>query len=828
MASEPEVVAPGTETLERKRTSVSRGLFGRMPRSIGRYKVAGRIGEGAMGAVYAAHDPELDRAVAIKVVHEPERMRADEHARMVREARALAAVSHPNVVNVFEVGEVDGDEGSSVFIAMELVPARDLRTWMDEASPPWRNVLRVYLQAARGLAAAHAAGVVHRDFKPSNVLLGDDGRVRVVDFGLAKELSRTHTDSEPTQRPRASAEDLSASDLTATGVVLGTPAYMAPEQLRGRPVEPAADQYAFCVALWEALVGNRPFAGTTHEMLHDAIAEGKPRPPDGDRRPPRRILAVLRRGLAFDPARRWPSMQHLATQLERELVRSRRSSLAVVLMGGALLGAGILGWQQTQTPEPATCGTPNAERWDDAARRQLEAAFAAADLGSSWRRLETGVDERLRALAEASSTACTLPAEDRRRDLALACLRTRAASIDELVVVLQGGEPSTLRRAERALARLDPPDRCVEADPTGLAPPPVDVAPRVEALRGLLVRVDLLEATSRYDEAWALVTTLDEDASELGYAPLLAEIGLQKGETAVALGRHAEAESALELAHGLARAEGHDEVAMKAAKRLAHLTGVEMARKDDGLIWARHASAAAGRLGHDDPERIVRYEMGMIHTYAGEVERGAEILEQAARDLEAQHEGEPRHRIVVLRQLGGALLHLRRPDEARARFTEALALAEALAGPEGGHDVAALSYNLALAVEASDGDYAEAHRLFARAAELYARSLGSTHPDYCDARMHAGITLAAMERFDEGLPEAAAGLEGLRQALGADDPFVIQGELALGELLAQAGEHEEARRRITGAVTTAQAALGEHHPLVERGRNDLAALDTHD
>lgn len=826
VAEEPELDDAGAETLERKRVSVSRGLFGRMPRTIGRYRIAGRVGEGAMGAVYAAHDPELDRPVAIKVVRDARVVgRTRDRARMIREARTLAAVSHPNVVSVYEVGELEegSAEGSSVFIAMEFVPARDLRAWAREDVRPWREVLRVYQEAAQGLAAAHAAGVVHRDFKPSNVLLGDDGRVKVVDFGLAKGLLPGETDRSSTDFGPETVRDVSSSDITATGEVVGTPAYMAPEQLQGKKVGPAADQYAFCVAVWEASTGQRPFTGASTNELHRAIRAGKPTARTRDGSPPRSLLRVLRRGLAYDPARRWPSMTRLSKELEGVL-RGARRRVGIAIVGSAgLLVAGAWWWPSHAEPTPR-CGASISVQWDAGTRQRLADTFERADLEAAWGRIERGLERQVEEIAHTTSQACATNAEraNDQRDVIFACLRARASATEDLVALLGDGDDAALKRADRALRRLVTPMRCLETD-AGLPPPATHLADRVEELRHLIARVDLLESMSRYDEAWHLVGTLIESAETIGYAPLLAEVALQRGETASALGRHEDAERALERAYGLAHESSHDRVAMEAAKRLAHLTGVELVRKDDGLRWARHSIAAARRMGLEDPEQHVRYELGLIHMYAGETGPGAELLERAARDLERQHDVDPRRRIVVLRQLGGVLLHLERADEAKVHFTAALALAETLHDSDG-HDVAALSYNLGLAVEAADEDFVEAHRLFVRAAELYGKTLGEEHPDYADARFHAGVMLAAQERYDEGLPEAWTGLDALRTALGPDDPFVIQGELSLGELLAQAGKLEEAEALIQRAIASGEAKLGEHHALVERGHRDLAEI----
>ncbi len=241
--------------------------------AVGRYVILDRIGAGGMGVVYAAYDPELDRRVALKLLR-TDRFAAPGHLRLLREAKALARLTHPNVVAVHDAGTF----GDQVFVAMELVEGETLRQWLEAGARSWREVLDRLLAAGRGLAAAHAAGLVHRDFKPENVLLGRDGRVRVVDFGLAKALADA---AEEPAAPDSGGE--LASPLTEWGAVLGTPAYMAPEQIRGIAADARSDQFSFCVALYEALYGERPFGkGPRETPSRGARLRGPPAPRSRD------------------------------------------------------------------------------------------------------------------------------------------------------------------------------------------------------------------------------------------------------------------------------------------------------------------------------------------------------------------------------------------------------------------------------------------------------------------------------------------------------------------------------------------------------------------
>ncbi len=330
-----DVLAPR----ERVRNMVAARLFGDavMPARIDRFELIRELGAGGMGAVYAAHDPRLDRTIALKVL-----ARAGEgpmaNTRLIREAQAMARLRHPNVVAVHEVGT----SGEQVFVAMELVEGGTLAEWIRGGPRPWRDVLALLIPAGRGLAAAHAAGLVHRDFKPANVLIGADGRAVVSDFGLA----RAGADPEvglPLAETEATAEmqrSLLESPLTRTGALLGTPAYMSPEQFRGEPATPRSDVFAFCVVVWEAIFGRRPFAGETVAELITVIEDGRISPPPRSIGIPRALRLALMRGLSARSGDRYASMQELLAALERV---SRSSVLRRVLVGLGVTFAAVFG-----------------------------------------------------------------------------------------------------------------------------------------------------------------------------------------------------------------------------------------------------------------------------------------------------------------------------------------------------------------------------------------------------------------------------------------------------------------------------------------------------
>jgi len=379
-----------TPELEVMRVRLADSLFGvslATPR-IGRFRVIGVLGRGGMGEVYAAHDDELERQVAVKVLRASREDGPLARARMTREALALARLSHPNVVQIHEVGEHDG----AVYVAMECIDGMSLGEWL-RALPTgprrWEAVLAVFVAAGRGLQAAHEAGLVHRDFKPANVLVGVDGRARVLDFGLAR--ASADAEEPPTHM---SEETDGLAGLTATGALLGTPVYMAPELFRGGVASPASDQYAFCVALYEGLYGQWPHPGESLGELVAAKTSGATPAPSDRRGVPGWLHAAVVRGLQVAPASRWPSMAALLRELGRDRRAAARRTV-LRLAGAALVGvagfAGVQAWQAAQEAERADHAELLAElRAAESERAQFErATIAAAEQAAEVLRLSS-------------------------------------------------------------------------------------------------------------------------------------------------------------------------------------------------------------------------------------------------------------------------------------------------------------------------------------------------------------------------------------------------------------------------------------------------------
>ncbi len=359
--------------------------------TIGRYVVLRRIGAGGMGVVFAAYDPQLDRRVALKLLRTGMGLGEGEaRARLVREAQAIAQLSHPHVVAVYDVGTAaDGD----VYIAMEFVEGDTLTNWLSRWERSWRDVVAMFRDAGLGLAAAHAVGLLHRDFKPDNVLVGADGRVRVTDFGLARSLVTGSEDSLDSL-PR----DLTPLrvTLTATGAVMGTPRYMAPEQLAGKDISAAADQFSFCVALYEAVFGVHPIVGDTAAKMLEEGARMRP-PPEGRSRAPTALITVLARGLDPVPARRFPSMSALLAEIEHAIRPPRRRYVAIAGAAALVLGGAAAATVLARRPPPQQLDPRVVEQLRDeitTLRKEKEALVVQIqDAARDRARVETLVEE---------------------------------------------------------------------------------------------------------------------------------------------------------------------------------------------------------------------------------------------------------------------------------------------------------------------------------------------------------------------------------------------------------------------------------------------------
>lgn len=458
----PQTPRPGREHA-RVKSIVRDALFGggTDPVRIGRFTVLRKLGAGGMGVVYSAFDEDLDRRVAIKLLRPTEVSSPARRARLRREAQAIARLSHPNVLPIFDVGEHD----SEVFLAMEFVQGSTLQAWATEQERPWTELRDLAGQAGRGLAAAHTAGIVHRDFKPENVMVGQDGRVRVVDFGVAALVQGEDPDHGSPAGANADAE-VQLAKLTVEGSLVGTPAYMAPEALRGDVVDARSDQFSFAVTVWELAFAASPFGGGDPTQRLTQIEAGPPQAP-GTRGLPPWAIEALRKGMSSEPADRFETMDDLLAALEYDPSGRRRRiglGMAAVVVAGSV---GATAYAFTRPDECASDAETLREIWNPQRRTAIESALAAnpkVALGA-WTTAATSMDDYSARWRQASTDGCETNPDDEQVALTRRlCLQWGLDGLRPIAEGLERGDPGLVAATPSAVEELPDPLACLDPD----------------------------------------------------------------------------------------------------------------------------------------------------------------------------------------------------------------------------------------------------------------------------------------------------------------------------------------------------------------------------
>ena len=795
-----------------------------------RYVILKSVGQGGMGVVYAAYDPELDRKVALKLLLPDSAVatNVEGRARLLREAQAMARISHPNVISIYDVGTFD----TQVFIAMEFIQGGSLRDWLRERPRPWRELLQAFLEAGRGLAAAHQAGLVHRDFKPANVLRREDGRVCVMDFGLARladasQQEEAAANGEDVLQERATS-GLSA-ELTAAGVVLGTPQYMPPEQYMAHAGDARLDQFSFCASLYWALYGQRPFepkrmaklasearSGLKGQDLQEfgrrLPQQGIVQEPPRDSVVPARVRLALLRGLSLDPAHRFASMEALLEALSPPQPRARQGwMVAVGAAALSVLGTGLYVHHQSQVC--AGAAPLMAAVWSPQAQQKLETAFTATGAhfatesalrvtqllngyASSWTRMHTEACEATRVRGEQPESLLALR---------MVCLERRRRDMGALVSLLSEADTQVVERSVDAAVALPSLEPCQDISSLPDQPPlPADPARRavIEQLGNQLSRLRVLYDGGRYKAGLELARTLEPEVAATAYRPLQAELGYHLGRLLEQTGEAEAGIIQLEHAFEAAEASRADRTRLEVLTRLI-VTQANNGHAEQAQRWGQVAVAILERLGGEPSLAAdLMINLGNVSLLEGHFQEAWDSFSKARVRLEALQPGHPKQAKVSY-GLGQAALHQGKSALAIQMLTEALQQTEAAKGsqhPEMGLRHVALSTALRESGAALQAlPHAEA------ALQVRSASLGADHPAVADALDELGECLFALARYEPAMKAFSQAVDIKSQRLGKDHPDLSYSYDGLGKVLLAQGKASQATPYLRKALAYEEA-----------------------
>jgi tetratricopeptide (TPR) repeat protein len=862
VASQPKPYpAQRTGSLDETLASIGAGVaaVGELPLDrgdlIGRYVILEEVGRGAMGLVLAAYDPELDRKVALKLLPLAPESRgggaaqAGASARLLREAQAMAKLSHPNVITVHDVGTA----GDDVFIAMEFIEGGSLREWL-QAAPKrsWQEIVATFIEAGEGLAAAHRQGIVHRDFKPDNVLVREDGRACVGDFGLARRdqgAAPTIPIEDMRSTLRNHPAEMALGGLTLTGAAMGTPAYMAPEQHLRTTVDARSDQFAFCVALWEALVGERPFSGSTLGAIALNVTTGKREPFPRDSAVPAKIRAAIERGLAISPEDRHPDMDRLLDELRVALRRDRRRSrararwVALVAGGGVTLGLAVAGvgyWQSqarsnTGLPQPAPLCSGAEEHldgiWDSEQRAAAERAFAASSFPYATTSFErvAGQLDRIRTEWIASHTrACEATRlygeqSEEMLDRRMSCLAQRRSEIEAVAAALVTAAPETIGGADELLTAIAPVATCddLPALEAGVPAPPPAAREQVEKLRSRLAKLEVSRRSRADGDLLEIAKQLVAEAEKLGYEPVLAEaLHLQAKLLDSALGP-TEALEVAQRAVSVAMRAGHHLELASALTLVAWIEGVGRANFDVGLWLLDLAEAEASTLGRPGTLMVrIMSDRASVLTIAGQFEAGLEQFEQAL--ALAEKVLGPQHiRAADLRfNIAATRHHLGHHEQAERAFREALKVYTELMGPD--HPEVAQCHNNLASTLVSRGEADEAELHARRAIAIWEQNGGHAYLPGAYANLGEVALLRKDHAGALAMFEKAHAMK--LETFGPEHPTTIEAQMSIAQVELALGRLAEAEAHFEDCLARLRESAGPTHPDVFQIRLALAEL----
>lgn len=751
------------------------------PVMAGRYEVLDTLGRGGMGIVYLAHDPKLDRDVALKLCFDASETTI---VRQRREAKALASLDHPNVLEIYDIGEHEG----LLYIAMEVVYGGTAKDRFGKgALRPWREVLDFYLGAAAGLAAAHRAEIIHRDFKPENVLVTRDGIAKVADFGLAiREGSSGSVEASA---------DLSASGdrVTRAGAAVGTPAFMAPEQLLGLDLDARADQYSFCAALFEALFGKRPYVALSVRARIATLAIAKIAWPRDTRRVPKHILRALERGLSTDPRQRFESMPALVEALTA--APHRRWPLAVLSVGVA----GALGAAAVLHDGPPQCDLDENIGWTAEARAKTEGPLAGVS-SLAARRIVQDLDFAASTWDSERDAYCGAQGAPVGSPATSTCLARLQKGFHARVALLQDGDPDVLLNGRTLIANLPTADSCRN-------PADGELTEQQQEVLSLLEAATAHQDVGRILEADALAARAYGLAHQLGQPNLLARALVLRAEIVRERGNSELGLELREQAYFLAKANDLEMLAVNTSQQMAP-THAELGHTEQALRWLDIVEAEAKAATRTSvPPHMLAVVKSRTYLHLERFEEAHREADAALADLPADDRSVRATRYAVISTLAAVMMFEGAPPEERALVTqERVDLALELYGPD--HPDVAIAYEDMATILKATGKSREAIELLERARAIHIEAMGPNNLILIEIDNKLATNQKALGDLDGAEASFRRALQMQSSLRSSDSSSQINLESNLGSLLQERGKTQEALTHQERALALSEEAFG--------------------
>jgi serine/threonine-protein kinase len=782
---------------------------------VGRFEIVKQLGIGGMGIVYLARDTELDRQVCLKFLH-PETSR-EHKTRILGEARAMARLSHPNVVSVYEVEKYQ----EQLFVVMEYVEGTTLRDWLIQAKSTWRMVVEVFRAAAKGLAAAHQAGVVHRDFKPDNVLVApsqhntNDMRVLVGDFGLAH--------SRQPGGPKKLDDDQ----------LLGTPAYMSPEQIQGRPLDAKTDQFSFCVALFEALYGTRPFAGKTLDEVKQNILAGKIDYSHNKAPIPGWLKKVVVTGLNCDPDLRHNSMDQLVTLLSRGLNKSKYilSAAAVFALMAMALGLGI--WSGRTEPcqgaEDKLVGI-----WDKSRKTALKKSFLDSKLSfapKAYADTAAILDNYSESWLKQHRQACLAGQVRQERskehlDLRMQCLDERLQELKVVTDFLDNADNEIVSKAVEIAGNMTSPKACSDVDALAALPPiPQDVAIKKAAqdTRAKIKQLEALVDSGKIKPLFSLAQEIVKQAEQIKYAPLEAESLYWMGKVQRILGKPRPAKKTFDQAILAGTATGHQRLVALAWIELVELIGVDLAKPQEANQLVENTSTMLDRIAAGEKlKAALLLSQAKVSKFAGKYKKALSeyqaILEIFERLFGSSHPKTFDVRIGIIE----LLCILGNYERAQRELEEMRIVLNESYGIEHPKNITLL--RLQARIHFGLGNYHKEKVFAENALALSEKIYGTKHPQTASCHHRVAHAGGYVLDFENELTHLKKSLEINQEVFGPNHPSVASDHRQLAFLYNEAGQYQKAEKAIIKSIEITRAIFSDNHHSIYESYSILADI----